>query len=167
MKRYRHILVATDGSALAGRAARTAASLAREFDARLTGLFVLAEGVPTLLSGDKLFANGVISPRLRERARREAGHALARVEREARAAGVPCATLKRLSRRPWRAILAAARSSKCDLIVVAPHRRRGVRALMHASQTARVIAHSTVPVLVCGRASPTSCTSAPRRARQT
>ena len=49
---------------------------------------------------------------------------------------------------PWRAIIAAARRERCDLIVMASHGRRGLAGLLLGSETTRVLTHSRVPVLV-------------------
>jgi len=60
---YRHILVPTDGGAPARRATAVAVALARALGARLTSVYVVPEGVPTLFSGDKLYGSGVLGPR--------------------------------------------------------------------------------------------------------
>ena len=146
---YKHILVATDGSGLSGKAIRTAARLAAALGAKLVGIYVVAEGVPTLFSGSKLYGSGVMSRAYRQLALRAAQRALALFEREASAAGVPCRGLRRLARHPWRSILGAARSRGCDLIVMGSHGRGGMRAVLLGSQTVKVLAHSRVPVLVC------------------
>jgi nucleotide-binding universal stress UspA family protein len=49
---------------------------------------------------------------------------------------------------PWEAILAAARKSKCEAIVMASHGRRGISALLLGSETQKVLTHSKLPVLV-------------------
>ena len=46
------------------------------------------------------------------------------------------------------AIIAAARKSKVDLIVMASHGRRGLKRLLLGSETQQVLTHSSVPVLV-------------------
>lgn len=146
---YRHILVPTDGSARSRKAIATAVRLARAIGARVTGIYVIAEGVPTVFSGSKLYGSGVLSRQVFERVKREAREALAQVERQAEAARVPCRILHPLARDPWRAILRAARSSGCDLIVMGSHGRGSVQAVLLGSQTVKVLAHSRIPVLVC------------------
>ena len=148
-KGYRHILVPTDGSPLSRKAARTAAALARRCGARLTAICVIPEGVPTLFSGARLFGSGILSPALRAQVQHAARSALSAAEREARAAGVAYAGLHPLARAPWQAILRAARSRKCDLIVMASHGRGALRALALGSETMKVLARSRIPVLVC------------------
>jgi nucleotide-binding universal stress UspA family protein len=144
---YRHILVPTDGSAASLRASRLAAGLAARCGARLTSIYVVPEGVPTLFSGDKLYGGGVLSRATRAAIRQAAAAALDAVAREADKAGVPHASRRTLARAPWQAIVHAARAADCDLIVMATHGRRGLAAL--GSQTMKTVAHSAVPVLVC------------------
>ena len=143
---YRNILVPTDGSARSRRAAVLAAELAAKYGARLTSLYIVPEGVPTLFSG-KLYGGGVISAATRDTIRKNTAEAIEGVEREARKAGVRHASIRTRAPAPWQAIVRAARSEKCDLIVMATHGRSGLAAL--GSQTMKTVAHSPVPVLVC------------------
>jgi nucleotide-binding universal stress UspA family protein len=46
------------------------------------------------------------------------------------------------------AIIDAAEASRCDLIVMASHGRRGVSAVVLGSETVKVLTHSKIPVLV-------------------
>jgi nucleotide-binding universal stress UspA family protein len=145
----RHILVPTDGSARSRKAIAAAVDLARSTGARLTGLYVVPEGVPNLFTGDKLYGSGVIGREYRARANEQAERILAEVAHRADAAEVSCKVLRRLAREPWRAILAAARSQRCDVIVMGSHGRGSAKSLLLGSQTLKVLAHSRIPVLVC------------------
>jgi nucleotide-binding universal stress UspA family protein len=49
---------------------------------------------------------------------------------------------------PATAIVEAAKSRGCDLIVMASHGRRGIRRLLLGSQTSEVLLNGNVPVLV-------------------
>jgi nucleotide-binding universal stress UspA family protein len=51
--------------------------------------------------------------------------------------------------RAWEGIIKAAKSQKCDLIVMASHGRGGLEGLLIGSQTQKVLTHSKTPVLVC------------------
>jgi nucleotide-binding universal stress UspA family protein len=146
---YRHLLVPTDGSARSRKATAAAVRLARAIGARVTAIHVVAAGVPTLFSGSKLYGSGVLGREYRELVNRETRRVLAQVERQAASAGVPCRTLRRLAREPWRAILGAARAGGCDLIVMGSHGRGGVQSVLLGSQTVKVLAHSKIPALVC------------------
>ena len=67
----------------------------------------------------------------------------------AKSAGVTCATSFVNDAEPWRAIRDCARSSKCDVIVMSSHGRRGISGLLLGSETLKVLTHSKFPVLVC------------------
>jgi nucleotide-binding universal stress UspA family protein len=67
---------------------------------------------------------------------------------KARAAGVECATDHAIAALPWEAILAAAKKSKCDAIVMASHGRRGIASLLLGSETQKVLTHGKLPVIV-------------------
>lgn len=146
---YRHILVPTDGSAPSRKAIALAVRLAAAFGARISGLYVVAEGVPTAFTGRKLYGSGVLSRDVRRRVREEAAQVLGQVERQAAAAGVACRCVRRLARDPWRAILRFARASRCDLIVMGSHGRGSLPTVLLGSQTTKVLAHSRIHVLVC------------------
>jgi nucleotide-binding universal stress UspA family protein len=62
---------------------------------------------------------------------------------------VPCRILFRQSSFPQLEIIKAARRNRCDLIVMASHGRRGISRLLLGSQTGMVLAHATIPVMVC------------------
>ncbi len=70
------------------------------------------------------------------------------VKMAADAAGVPCETIREVHDQPYRAIIDVAGALGCDLIVMASHGRRGISALLLGSETAKVLTHSTIPVLV-------------------
>ena len=74
---------------------------------------------------------------------------LALVDIEAQTSGLQASTMSLTADQPWKAIIGAARSKKCDLIVMASHGRRGLSGLLLGSETAKVLTHSKVPVLVC------------------
>jgi nucleotide-binding universal stress UspA family protein len=79
---------------------------------------------------------------------RVAERALEQVRMAAEAAGVSAETVREVHDQPYRAIIDCARACGCDLVVMASHGRRGVTALLVGSETAKVLTHSTVPVLV-------------------
>jgi len=149
MAMYKHILAPTDGSRRSRKAIRAAARLARTLGARITAIYVVPEGVPTLFSGEKLFGSGVLGREYKELIRSQAEKVLAVAEGEAKTAGVAFSSVRPVAREPWQAIIRAARSRHCDLIVMASHGRSGLRALALGSETTKVLAHSKIPVLVC------------------
>jgi nucleotide-binding universal stress UspA family protein len=70
-----------------------------------------------------------------------------RCERLARAAGVACPP-RPGGAGPYAAIIEAATRIGADVIFMASHGYRGVRALLLGSETQKVLTHSTIPVLV-------------------
>lgn len=146
---YKNILVPTDGSPRSLKAARIAARLAKPLQASIIALYVTLEGVSSAFSGGTIYASGVLGRQYENFLRKQAADALGAVEAVARRSGVSVSRVRRTARHPWRAILATARGHKCDLIVMASHGHGGVQAVLLGSETAKVLAHSRIPVLVC------------------
>jgi nucleotide-binding universal stress UspA family protein len=49
---------------------------------------------------------------------------------------------------PYEVIVQVAERAGCDLIMMASHGKRGVKALLLGSETQKVLTHSRIPVLV-------------------
>lgn len=145
---FRNILVPTDGSPLSRRAIRQAVQFAKEQKAHVTGLYVAPPYKPGVLE-DAGLLNFVTPRQHEERARATARGHLKAIETAAAAAGVRCDTLHALSDFPYDEIVRAARRRKCDLIYMASHGRRGISRLLLGSQTSKVLALTTIPVIVC------------------
>jgi len=146
---YKNILVSTDGSKLSAKAVRTAVRLAKALGARIVGLYVIVP-YPAPVYGEAVTYAPPLAPKLYEDfANKEAKKALAAIESEAEAAGVPCSTLSATNDHPWRGIVRVAQARKCDVIVMASHGRRGLAGLLLGSETTKVLTHSKIPVLVC------------------
>lgn len=142
---YQHILVAVDGSDLSIDTASKAVRLAKSLGARVTFLHARADFGAT----DQGALVRVMSPG--EFAQQAAGSAsaiLAKVEIEARASGISYQLVAKTSDRPYEVIIDTAQELACDLIFMASHGRRGLKGLLVGSQTQKVLAHTTIPVLV-------------------
>jgi nucleotide-binding universal stress UspA family protein len=147
---FRNILVPTDGSPLSRRAVQCAVRLAREQKARVTGLWVGPAWEPNLYAYGDSVPPGFVSPRQHSaRVKQAAARHLRAVKEIAAAAGVPCQCSCVEGAFPYLEIIKAARRSRCDLIVMASHSRRGISRLLLGSQTSKVLALASVPVLVC------------------
>jgi len=144
---YKHILVPTDGSKLSTKAIKTAARLAKISGARLTGLSVMPPNPMPIYAESVSY--GIAPRNYKEIKERVAKKALAVVKIEAETSGIQGSTLALTADQPWRAIISAARSKHCDLIVMASHGRSGLSAMLLGSETSKVLTHSKVPVLVC------------------
>jgi nucleotide-binding universal stress UspA family protein len=149
MKRlYTHILLPTDGSPLATRGAKAGVQLAKALGAKVTALFVGAPFAWAAYGEAAVYYTGPLPEEHKRFTEKAAQKAFAAVVLEAKRAGVSCATLLVVNSRPWEGILKTARARKCDAIVMASHGRSGVRGLLLGSETQRVLAHSTIPVVV-------------------
>ena len=143
---YKNILIATDGSELAGKAVEQGLTLAKALGAKVT--------VATVTEPWTMVAPGEIGMTIPidEYEKGVADHAaniLKGVETRAKTLGSPCAVLHVKDRYPADGILEAAKSVGADLIVMASHGRRGIARMLIGSQANRVVTHSTVPVLIC------------------
>jgi nucleotide-binding universal stress UspA family protein len=147
---YRHILLPTDGSKLSDKAARQAIALAKKLGASITALHVMPTEQMFL---DQSFVTPVtISPSLKSEFKKQAAlgskELLEKLRAQAAAAGVECQTVSAAADSPYRAILKQATTSGCDLIMMASHGRKGISGVLLGSETAKVLAHSKIPVLV-------------------
>jgi nucleotide-binding universal stress UspA family protein len=143
---FKHILIATDGSELAERAAAQGFDLAKLISAKVTAVSV-TEPWAAVVAGEAAFG---LPPEDYEKGVIEtAENVLARVADLAKTAGVDCASVHVKDRFPDEGIVAAAKDNGCDLIVMASHGRRGIARLLLGSVATRVLTLSPVPVLVC------------------
>ncbi|KQZ80797.1 universal stress protein UspA [Mesorhizobium sp. Root157] len=146
---YTHILIATDGSDVAKSGFDHGLSLANALSSKVT-IVTVTEPFP-LLAGAT--ASGWIAGP-DDIARYEAGQeafakgVLVSAKAAADRAGVKADTLHVADRWPADTIVEVAEARDCDLIVMASHGRRGLGRLILGSQTAEVLAHSKIPVLV-------------------
>lgn len=145
---YKHILLPTDGSLLSEQSIGKGVELAKHLNARVTGLYV----TPPLYLGEG-DEGGVLDPdskaRVEQMTEDRTRKYLAFIEQAAKAAGVPCQCLHVTGASAYAEIIRIAESNRCDLIVMASHGRKGLDGLLLGSETAKVLTHSKLPVLVC------------------
>jgi nucleotide-binding universal stress UspA family protein len=142
---FRKILVATDGSPLSVAAASAAIEFAAASGASIVGLS-LAQLYPYMLMPE---AGAMVDLSMYEEAQDQvAEQAVKKLDDQARAAGVSCITLTKRAVHPYEEIISTAQENKCDVIWMASHGRRGLDKLLLGSETQRVLAHSTIPVMV-------------------
>src|SRR6185437_419978 len=142
---FKNILVPTDGDAGSKRAAMFAVDLARRFDAQITFLHVMTETADTVAIVELLEPD---PKELLAQAQTRAARMLAPLHKLATEANVRCRQESAPDDDPAKAILATARKAKCDLIVMASHKRRGLARLVLGSTTQEVLRGVSLPVLV-------------------
>jgi len=143
---FKHILLATDGSAASEHAAKLAVGLARTHCARLTALYV-ADPYPYIGVGE---INPMGYQAYSAAAQQLAAQAHAAVDTLCKQGGSPVELHARLVEDVAAAsgIVQSAKDEGADLIVMGSHGRSGIARLMLGSVATKVVAESAVPVLV-------------------
>lgn len=142
---YKHILIASDGSELAGKAFTHGLGLAKIAGARVT-VVVVSEPMWSAVPGEMAIAMPQQDYEKATEAR--ASKILAAASDQAEAQGVPYWGKHIKESFPDQGILAAAEEGECDLIVMASHGRRGLVRLFLGSIAQRVVTSSKIPVLI-------------------
>ena len=142
---FKHILLPADGTSAAAAAIESCIRFARVTGAAITGIHVMP--VMHLFTYEPGVTESVHA-QVRQEHESHAKRDLEHIEQEARAAGVPCNTVLVTSDYPFEAIIDMARTAGCDLVAMASHGRKGVKALLLGSETHKVLTHSAIPVLV-------------------
>jgi len=144
---YEKILVATDGSPLSKKAVRSAIELASAVDAELLALYVVPRYPISYFEGGITVSTQDIARTEKQWA--DQGQAVVdAVQQAAEAKGVKAKALVSKSDLVAEAIMSTAKKSKCDLIVMASHGRKGFKRILLGSETQHVLTHSNIPVLV-------------------
>ena len=142
---FNTILVPTDGSELSARAIRAAIAFAKANHAKMVAISV-SQPLPfyPLAEGGALIDAGAYHEQVRELTNKHVQD----VANAAALEGVPCNTHTAESASPYEEIISAATKYGCDLIFMASHGRKGLSRLFVGSETQKVLAHTTIPVLV-------------------
>jgi nucleotide-binding universal stress UspA family protein len=142
---FKHILLPTDGSPLSEAAIRKGIQFAKAINAKVTGFCLL----PTLpYVGCEAEIGTEFKKQAEAAVQTEVNKNLLAIEKAAKEAGLSCETAQKKSDQPYEAIIEAARKRGCDLIIMASHGRKGVKAFILGSETQKVLTHSKIPVLV-------------------
>jgi nucleotide-binding universal stress UspA family protein len=142
---YAHILIATDGSELAGRAVEQGLTLAKALGSKVTAVTV-TEPWTAAVSGEWAVAFPVED--YEKAAAANAEKVLSGVQATAKQLGVPCQLAHVKDQFAAEGIVEEAKRLGCDLIVMASHGRRGIARFVLGSQATRVLAHSSIPLLI-------------------
>lgn len=144
---YKHVLLPTDGSNLALRGAKAGIALAKSLGARVTVVYANPGIGVEFFQMDAPVPESVIQAETARLKNLEQRY-LAKVEAEAKKAGVACDTVGVNNPAAFEAIIDTARRRRCDLIAMASHGRTGLRAVLLGSVASKVLTHSKVPVLI-------------------
>lgn len=142
---FKTILVPTDGSPLADQAIKAAVEFAQSSGGNIVGLSV-AEPYPyaPLTDGTVTVDARGYEEKMREMAQTH----VQKIADAAQAANVPCEICVRQSFSPHEEIISVANEYHCEIIFMSSHGRKGLSRLFVGSETQKVLAHSTIPVLV-------------------
>jgi nucleotide-binding universal stress UspA family protein len=144
---YKHLLVPIDGSELSERAASASLGLAAALGARITAF--VAEPLPPLPNETTSATSYTrTAEQHRERTETHANDALARFAAQAAELGVPFAGEFRRVGSVDEAIVEAATTFGCDLVVMVTHGRSTFGELLFGSHTKNVLSRSKLPLLV-------------------
>ncbi len=145
---YKHILIATDGSDLARKGIEHGLALASKLGAKVTILTVTQPMRPEAIRAAQLA--GIDDPVVRYDQQIDADMAkrFAELRLESKKHVEQVDLLHEIDEYPAEAIIRVAELRGCDLIVMTSHGRRGAKRLILGSQTAEVVTHTKIPVLV-------------------
>lgn len=142
---FQHILFATDGSPASQVAAEACMRFAAQVGARVSIIHVLPN---THVFSYEPYIVEQTNETYRHNREQHARNCIAPAEELARKANVKFDSLVVQADDTSEAIISTARDKAADLIAMASHGRRGVKAVLLGSQTQKVLAHSALPVLV-------------------
>ena len=147
---YANILLSTDGSDVARKGVKHGIGLAKALNAKAT-VTTVTEPLEVDYGGGH--AGGRIPSqeefdRFDAACKESAGKVLDEARAMAEQIGISAELLHVPNAYTATAIIETAKSRGCDLIVMASHGRRGLRKLLLGSQTSKVLADGSVPVLV-------------------
>ena len=144
----KRILIATDGSALSGRAIETGVEMAKLARATVVGIHVRPPMGMILYGEASIMVPAETEAAYKARVKPVSEKYLAEIEAAAHKADVRFEGIDVEDASPADAILRTAHAQDCDLIVMASHGRKGVSLLFMGSETIKVLTHATQPVLV-------------------
>jgi nucleotide-binding universal stress UspA family protein len=156
MNMFKHILVPTDGEKLSFKALETAMSMAQVHQAKLS-VVTVTPAYPPIYAGDGYVFEPTTAIEWSAITKKKVAQIKEKLDKQVEKFNAKRAEGDKVTVNfhsvgddsPYQAIIATAKSKRCDLIVMASHGRRGLSALLLGSETSKVLTHSTLPVLVC------------------
>jgi nucleotide-binding universal stress UspA family protein len=146
---YKHIMLPVDGSDPSRRAEKECIAFAKSTGAKVTAIHV----VPHFHLHYQPWAtpksvHTKIEKEHEEEATEIARKMISTLAKRIKGDGVECEGLVVVGDHPYEEIINNAVNRKCDLIMMASHGRKGLDAMLLGSETAKVLMHTKIPVLV-------------------
>jgi len=146
---YKHIMLPVDGSELSRKAEKECIAFAKSTGAKVTAVHVVSHFYLHMQPwGAPRSVHTKIEKDHEQEAKDIAQKMLSAIATRAKAEGVRCDGMVVVGDQPFEEIIKSAEKSKCDLIMMASHGRRGFEGVLLGSETAKVLTHSKIPVLV-------------------
>ena len=145
---HKKILLPTDGSNSSRNAMGHAMAFAKALKAKVIGLHIVPAFHMPRDEGDLMPTSTMLKKRVDEEHTARAKQLLDEVEASAKDAGVKCQCMVGINDTIHEEIIGTAEKQGCDLIIMASHGHAGMTALLLGSETAKVLTHTRLPVLV-------------------
>jgi nucleotide-binding universal stress UspA family protein len=142
------ILLPIDGSDSTRSALKQALGFAKALGASVVGLHVEPEFHMPRDEGDLMPPSKMLKQRVDAEHKARAQQILDTLAKEASGAGVKCECVVEMNDAVYEEIISTAEKRDCDLIIMASHGHRGPTATLLGSETAKVLTHTRLPVLV-------------------
>ena len=145
---FKHLLVPVDGSDVSKKSLKKVAELAKADGAAVTLVYV-SDPMPPVAYSDSSMGYGVSA---KEHTKVCEAYANDVFKKATTALGstIKTKSLHISNTTLSEGILDAAKKAKADVIVMASHKRTGLKSILLGSETHEVIVHATLPVLVLG-----------------
>ena len=145
---FKHLLVPVDGSDVSKKSLKKVAELAKADGAAVTLVYV-SDPMPPMVYSDSTMGYG-ISQKEHKKACDAFAADVFKKAATALGASIKAKTLHISNGTLSEGILDGAKKAKADVIVMASHKRTGLKSVLLGSETHEVIVHSKLPVLVLG-----------------
>jgi nucleotide-binding universal stress UspA family protein len=145
---FKHLLVPVDGSDVSKKSLKKVAELAKADGAAVTLVYV-SDSLPPTVYSDSTMGYGV-TQKDHQKACEVYAKDVFKKALLALGASSKAKTLHISNSNLADGILDGAKKSKADVIVMASHKRTGIKGVLFGSETHEVIVHSKLPVLVLG-----------------
>jgi len=145
---FKHLLVPVDGSDVSKKSLKKVAALAKSDGAAITLVYV-SDPMPPMVYSDSTMGYG-ISQNEHTKVCEAYAKDVFKKATTALGADAKVKSMHIANSNLAEGILNGAKKAKADVIVMASHKRTGIKSLLLGSETHEVIVHSTLPVLVLG-----------------